>query len=733
MHHCEHDEDTDHFDNDLARPELYINRELSWLEFNQRVLEEAQDETQPLLERVKFLSIVSSNLDEFFEIRVGGLKQQIENDAESEAPDGVEGPELFQKIRQRVVIMLQDQYRLWNDELVPALANHGIRFLDFPRLTRDQRSWARKFFENEVFPVLTPLALDPSHPFPLLQNKSHNLIVELCKPEQPEQVFQAIVQIPRVLERLVQLPASVMKDGSVGFLFLKSIIKNYLGDLFPGLTVICAHSFRITRNSDLYLDEEEIENLLRFVEEELRKRSRGNAVRLELENDTPPELEALLLERFNLTGDDCYRLNGPLSFLDLHPLVFSDRFPKLRDRPFTPVYPAALAGEKVHFEILRHQDVLVHHPYETFQVIVDLLERAAEDPAVLGIKLTLYRTSGDSPVMRALINAARAGKQVTALMEIKARFDEANNINWARKLEDAGVHVVYGIVGLKTHCKLLLIVRRDSDHIRLYAHIGTGNYHPSTARVYTDLGLLTTAPALTREVAAIFNKLTGLSEFRGFKKLLVAPFQMADRFLELIGREAVNASAGKPARIIVKVNSLVDQKMIQALYRASQAGARIDLIVRGICCLRPGVPGVSENIRVISIVGRFLEHSRIFYFENAGDPHIFIGSADWMPRNLYRRVEVVAPIEDPALRKRVAEEILPAFLEDRGKARELMPDGTYARLTPPPGRKAKQAQLHFRQLAREAEKLAAEQRAQQSAAIEPRADDAERPCSNSKL
>jgi polyphosphate kinase len=523
-----------------------------------------------------------------------------------------------------------------------------------------------------------------------------------------------------------------MKDGSAGFLFLKGIVRNYLGDLFPGLTVIGAHGFRITRNSDLYLDEEEIENLLRFVEEELRKRSRGNAVRLELEHDTPPELESLLLERFNLTADDCYRLNGPLTFLHLQPLVFSDRFPRLRDRPFVPVHPAALPPESDHFEILRRQDVLVHHPYETFQVIVDLLERAADDPAVMGIKLTLYRTSGDSPVMRALINAARAGKQVTALMEIKARFDEANNINWARKLEDAGVHVVYGIVGLKTHCKLLLIVRRDPDHIRLYAHIGTGNYHPSTARIYTDLGLLTTAPALTREVAAIFNKLTGLSEFRGFKKLLVAPFQMADRFLELIGRETANAAAGKPARIIVKVNSLVDQNMIQALYRASRAGVRIDLIVRGICCLRPGVPGVSENIRVISIVGRFLEHSRIFYFENTGNPRIFIGSADWMPRNLYRRVEVVAPIEDPALRKRVAEEILPAFLEDRGKARELMPDGTYVRLSPPPGRKAKQAQLHFRQLAREAERLAAEQRAQQSAVLEALPDEAERPRPKSK-
>jgi polyphosphate kinase len=710
-------------EDDLARPELFINRELSWLEFNQRVLEEAEDPTQPLLERLKFLSIVSSNLDEFFEIRVGGLKQQIENDTEVETPDGLGGTELFTLIRERTEKMVRGQYDLWNNQLIPALAEQGIRIFDFPKLTRDQRSWARRFFEEEVYPVLTPLALDPSHPFPQLQNKSHNLIVELCKPAERDQIFHAVVQIPRVLKRLVQLPADAMKDGSSGFLYLKSIIKNYLGDLFPGLTVRSAYGFRITRNSDLYIDEEETENLLRFVEEELRKRSRGNAVRLEVEAGMAPGIESMLLDRFGLTVDDCYRLNGPLTFLHLQSLVFSEQFPKLRDRAFVPVHPAALQPEADPFDVLRKQDVLVHHPYETFDVIVDFIERAAEDPAVLGIKLTLYRTSGDSPILRALVAAALAGKQVTVLMEIKARFDEENNIKWARKLEDAGVHVVYGMVGLKTHCKLMLVVRRDPDRIRLYAHIGTGNYHPRTAKLYTDLGLLTTDASLTKEVTAIFNKLTGLSEFRGFKKLLVAPFQMADRFLELINREAAAAKAGKPARIIVKLNSLVDVEMIRALYRASRAGVKIELIVRGTCCLRPGVPGVSDNIRVISIVGRFLEHSRIFYFENGGEPKIFIGSADWMPRNLYRRVEVVAPIEAPNLRRRIAEEILPAYLEDRGKARELRADGTYERLAPPAGRKAHQAQLHFRALAREAAKAAAQ--ARQEIAEPIRVDDAE--------
>ncbi len=681
-------------------PALYINRELSWLEFNHRVLEEARDPTQPLLERVKFLSITSSNLDEFFEIRVAGIKQQVENDTDPETPDGLAAADVFVAIRDRVRKMVREQYALWNDELLPALADAGLRFFEIHDLTSAQRNWARTYFEQEVFPVLTPLALDPSHPFPQLQNKSHNLIVELSRPSEPDEMFHAVVQIPRVLSRLVELPPKLSPMGATGFLFLKGLIKDCLDDLFPGLQVKSAYGFRITRNSDLYLDDEEAENLLRFVEEELRKRNRGNAVRLEVEHGMPEEQERMLLERFGLGLDDSYRLPGPLTFLHLNPLVFSDRFAKLRDRPFVPISPRAVLPDADLFEIMRRQDLLLHHPFETFQVVVDFLERAASDPAVLGVKMTLYRTSGDSPILRALIAAARAGKQVTAVMEIKARFDEANNINWARRLEEAGVHVVYGIVGLKTHCKLLLVIRRDADRIRHYSHFGTGNYHPSTARIYTDLGLFTTDPGITREVAAIFNKLTGLSEFQGFRKLLVAPFQMAERFHELIDHEARNAQAGRPARIVLKINSLVDRRLIEALYRASQARVRIEAIVRGICCLRPGVPGISENIRVISIVGRFLEHSRIFYFENGGDPWIAIGSADWMPRNLYRRIEVVAPVESPPLKSRIAEEILPAYLDDCVKARELQSDGSYRRLAPVEEGESRQAQLYFRELAR---------------------------------
>lgn len=682
---------------EFSAPENYINRELSWIEFNRRVLEEAQDPTQPLLERVKFMCIVSSNFDEFFEIRVAGIKQQIENGSAEYGADEMLPVQVFQEIQQRVHQIVGDQYHLWHQELVPALAAEGIHFHEVSRLTGADKAWAARYFKEEVFPVLTPLAVDSSHPFPQLLNKSHNLFVPIQSSGQESFSF-AIVQIPRVLPRLVKIPREPGKGHH--YFLLKELIREYVGELFPGLTVSQSYAFRVTRNSDLYFDDEEAENLLRTIEEGLRRRNRGNAVRLEIQADCPPEIEEKLLQTFNLTKDDLYRVNGPLTFLHLMPLCSDDAFANLKDKPFVPVKARGLVGESDLFEVMRQRDILMHHPYESFNPVVEFVQKAAIDPQVLAIKVTLYRTSGDSPIVRSLIHAAENGKQVTALIELKARFDEANNINWARQLEEAGVHVVYGVVGLKTHCKVLMVVRRDEDKIRHYVHLGTGNYHPSTARFYTDLGLLTTQPKLTQEVATLFNTLTGLSQYKGIKKLMVAPFDLMNRFKELIDHERDLALAGKKGRIIVKLNSLVAEEIIEALYDASRAGVKIDLIVRGICCLRPGIPGVSENIRVISIIGRFLEHSRIYYFGNNGQPKIYLGSADWMPRNFFRRVEVAFPIEDPQLRDRIAEEILPTYLEDCVKARELQPDGTYVRLHPAPGEKPRQAQLTFREIAR---------------------------------
>lgn len=683
---------------DFAAPENFINREQSWLEFNRRVLEEAKDPSQPLLERVKFLSIFSSNLDEFFEIRVSGLKQQIDSGSCVAGPDGLSGIELFQAIQSTTHRLVKTQYELWNKEILPLLAENNI--LISSTLSGSDAEWAKSYFRNEVLPVLTPLAVDASHPFPQVLNKSHNLIVRARRANSDADLY-AIVQVPSIVPRLICLPRRT-KDSNTPYhyVFLHSLIKENIGDLFPGLIVEGVHSFRVTRNSDLYIDDEEAENLLRTIEQELRRANRGNAVRLEVESSCPVDFQQLLLERFKLTEADLYKLDGPISMTHLMPLVNNEAFARLKDRPFSPSYDPALPPGADVWEMLRHHDVMLHHPYEPFDSVVELVENAANDPKVLAIKMTLYRTSGDSPIIAALSEAASNGKQVTAIVELKARFDEANNIQWARRLEDAGAHVVYGIVGLKTHCKVLLIVRRDDDCIRHYVHLGTGNYHPRTARIYTDLCLLTTTPEITREVATLFNTLTGLAEYPGFKKLLVAPFDLHQRFKEMIDRERDNARAGKPARIIAKINSLVDETIIEALYEASCAGVKIDLIVRGICCLRPRLPGVSENIRVISIVGRFLEHSRIFYFENGGEPEVYLGSADWMPRNFFRRIEVAFPIENPKLKAEVIGEILPAYLNDRVKARELRADGTYVRLKPKAGQPSSQAQLYFRERSR---------------------------------
>jgi polyphosphate kinase len=689
--------------NRFSDPQNFINRELSWLEFNRRVLEEAQDPTQPLIERVKFISIFSSNLDEFFEIRVAGIKQQIESETSEIGPDGLSPSETFHCIQKTVRELVATQCALWKTELVPELAKNRIYVREIAELSAKRAAWAHRYFQQEVFPMLTPLAVDASHPFPHLLNRSHNLLVR-AKTQRGGTALHAIVQVPRAVSRLIALPRGKAADEPWEYIYLASLIKQHIGELFPGLILNDVHAFRVTRNSDLYIDEEEAENLLRTIEQELRRSSRGDAVRLEVEPDCPKDVLELLLRFFDLTDADVYKLDGPLSMTHLMPLVTNDAFAKLKDRPFQPTRDPALPPRVDFFEVLRRQDVLLHHPYDSFDQIVEWIESAARDPQVLAIKITLYRTSGDSPIVEALIDATNAGKQVTAIVELRARFDEASNIQWARRLEEAGAHVIYGVVGLKTHSKALLIVRRDADQPRRYVQLGTGNYHPRTARIYTDFSLLTSDPKLTEEVAVVFNTLTGLAGYPGLKKLMVAPFDLHSRLIRWIERERDHALAGKPTRIIAKLNHLVDEEIIEKLYEASCANVTIDLIVRGICSLRPKIPGLSENIRVVSIVGRFLEHSRIYHFQNAGEPLVYLSSADWMPRNFFRRIELAFPVENPTLRDQIINEVLPSFLNDRVKARELQPDGSYRRLKPEGKEPRAQAQWHFREASRERRK-----------------------------
>src|ERR1043166_3448283 len=551
-------------------PKNFINRELSWLEFNRRVLEEAQDPAQPLIERVKFLTIVSSNFDEFFEIRVAGIKQQIESETSEVGPDGLSPTETFNRIQTMVREIVAKQYALWKNELRPELAKNGIYVREIAELPAKRAAWAHRYFQQEVLPMLTPLAVDASHPFPHLLNRTHNLLWR-AKARRGSEPLHAIVQVPRVVPRLIALPRSKDASEPWDYIYLASLIKQHIGELFPGLILEGAHAFRVTRNSDLYIDDEEAENLLRMIEQELRRSSRGNAVRLEVEADCPKDFLGLLLEFFDLSEADVYKLDGPLSMTHLMPLVTNDAFAKLKDRPFQPARDPALPPHVDFFDVLRRQDVLLHHPYDSFDQVVELIEKAATDPQVLAIKITLYRTSGDSPIVEALIDAANAGKVVTAIVELRARFDEATNIQWARRLEEAGAHVIYGVVGLKTHCKAMLIVRRDADELRRYVHLGTGNYHPRTARIYTDFSLLTSEPKLTEEVAIVFNTLTGLAGYPGLKKLMVAPFDMHSRLIQLIERERDNARAGKPARIFAKLNALVDEEIIKKLYEASCA------------------------------------------------------------------------------------------------------------------------------------------------------------------
>lgn len=672
----------------------YFNRELSWLAFNRRVLEQARNDRHPLLERVKFLAIVSSNLDEFFEIRVSGIIQQVDSGVNEPSFDGLGPKESLRRIHSVVASLVEDQYDCWHNQLMPALAAEDIVFKNAADLTPAELGWVTSYFHEQVYPVLTPLALDQSHPFPQLGNKTLNVIVSLDNPDTEEvERLVAILPVPRILPRLVPVGPS---GSGQRFIFLSEIIKLCAGEFFPGYRVNGAHAFRVTRNSDLYIDEEEAENLLKKIEEELRNLRRGAAVRLEIEEGVGDDIFATLCEHLDLSHEYVFRLGGPLNLLRLMSLADIER-PDLKYPPFTPVNVSPLRDPSRIFETLRAQDVLLHHPYDSFQPVVDFVEQAARDPQVFAIKQTLYRTSGDSPIVRALIEASKNGKQVTALVELKARFDEANNIQWAKQLEEAGVHVVYGLVGHKTHCKCSLVVRREGKLLRRYAHLGTGNYNPKTARLYTDLSCFTSREELTADAANLFNTLTGFSREPVFEHLLVAPYNLHQRLQELIRREAANASAGLPARIVAKMNSLVDKATIDNLYAASRAGVKIDIIVRGVCCLVPGVRGLSDNIRVRSIVGRFLEHARAFHFENAaeGEPLILAGSADWMPRNFFRRVEVVYPVLDPALRRWITEELFAMELQDNEYARELRSNGGYLPVPRPADVPAFSAQNYF--------------------------------------
>lgn len=672
----------------------YANREQSWLAFNRRVLEQAQTSANPLLERVKFLAIVSSNLDEFFEIRVAGLMQQVDAATGEVSIDGLLPREQLKRVHAAANTLVDEQYRCWHEQIVPLLAKENIVFRSATQLTDAERAWVNQYFATQVLPVLTPLAIDQSHPFPQIGNKTLNVLLSLDNPETSEiEKLMVVLPVPRILPRIVQIEPGTA--GPERFIFLSEIIKLSAGALFPGYNVNSAHAFRITRNSDLYIDDEEAENLLKKIEEELRNLRRGATVRLEIEAGVDEEMFTTLCGHLSLSLDYAFRLQGPLNLLRLMSLYDLIDRPDLKYPPFTPADLPSLRNYPSIFDAIREREILLHHPYDSFTPVVDFVEQAARDPNVFAIKQTFYRTSGDSPIVRAMMDASINGKQVTALVELKARFDEANNIHWARQMEEAGVHVVYGLIGHKTHCKCSLVVRREGSGLRRYVHLGSGNYNPKTARLYTDISFFTTNEAITSEVAQLFNTLTGAGRSPEFKQLLVAPFNLHAKIQEFIANEANNAAAGKPARIIAKMNKLVDPVTIDNLYAASQAGVKIDLIVRATCCLRPGVKGLSENIRLRSIVGRFLEHARVFYFENAGEPLIYCGSADWMFRNFFRRVETLFPIADPELRKRLVDEVLAAELRDNDDARELQPNGAYALPARPQGEPPFSAQRFF--------------------------------------
>jgi polyphosphate kinase len=660
----------------LDNPDFYLNRELGWLAFNRRVLEEAGDETNPLLERVKFLAIGASNLDEFFEVRVAALLQQIESGYTEPGPDGIPPAEVIQLIAADAHDLVTAQYRCWNERLRPALAAEGILIRSIGELDPEARAYIDQYCERELDPLLTPVTIDPAHPFPRVINKALCLALLLKRKRRATPTYLGVITVPRALPRLIHIPTA---DNTTNYVFLADLVALYAARMYRGFDILSEAAFRITRNSNLYLQEEESRNLLESVRSELHNRRKGDAVRLEIETDANAEIIENLRSNFDLAEWQVFRTEGPVSLVRLMHIYDDNDRADLKFKSFVPREMVFAAQSRTIFDEIRRRDILLHHPFDSYDAVVDFIEEAAEDPDVLSIKQTLYRTGNRSPIIDALTRAA-AHKEVTAVVELKARFDEASNIRWARQLEDAGVQVFHGLVGLKTHCKLALVVRREEDgSTRRYAHLGTGNYNPTTARSYTDLSLLTTDERFTFAVHNVFNYLTAYAQQPSYDPLLVSPLDLAERTLALIAREAEHAYAGRPARIIAKMNALLDKSVIQELYRASEAGVEIDLIVRGMCALRPGVRRVSSRIRVRSIVGRFLEHSRIFYFENGGRPEIYVGSADWMPRNLYERVEVVFPVDDPTLHNRLLNEILSAYLADTCKARVLRSDGTYVR------------------------------------------------------
>jgi polyphosphate kinase len=657
----------------------FLPRELALLAFNERVLAQAEDRRVPVLERLRFLCILSSNLDEFFEIRVAELKERLRLGTDIEIPGETLPTEAFPQISERAHALVAQQYRLLNKEIFPRLADEAVRFLAEQDWTKEQRSWLHNYFMREMIPLLTPIGLDPSHPFPRVLNKSLNFAVQL----EGRDAFgrnsgTAIVQAPRALPRVVQLPKTIAGKGHV-FVLLTSILQAFVQALFQGMTVRGSYPFRVTRNSDLFLDEEEIKNLRTALAGELSQRHFGDSVRLEVADNMPAELEQFLLEQFQLTADDLYRVDGPVNLVRLMQIPDMVDAPKLKFPAFVPGIPKQLDKSPDLFRTIRKGDVLLHHPFQSFGPVIDFLEQAVDDPSVVAIKQTVYRTGTDSVLMKYLIDAAKRGKEVTVVVELLARFDEEANLNWAAQLEEVGAHVVYGVVGYKTHAKMSLVVRREEGRLRRYVHLSTGNYHPRTAKLYTDFGLLTADEKICQDVNEVFKQLTGLGRARRLHHLWISPFSLHERILSAIKREANHARTGERAHIIAKMNSLIEPRVIETLYRASQAGVKIDLIVRGVCALRPGIPGLSENIRVRSVIGRFLEHSRIFYFLNRGEENVYLSSADWMGRNFFGRIELCFPVLDRRIKERVIQEGLKPYLSDNSQMWEMDSEGGYRR------------------------------------------------------
>ncbi|MDH0732464.1 polyphosphate kinase 1 [Pseudomonas sichuanensis] len=670
---------------------LYIHRELSQLQFNIRVLEQALDESYPLLERLKFLLIFSSNLDEFFEIRVAGLKKQINFAREQAGADGLQPHQALARISELVHFEVERQYAILNDVLLPELEKHQIRFIRRRYWTTKLKAWVRRYFRDEIAPIITPIGLDPTHPFPLLVNKSLNFIVELEGVDAfGRDSGLAIIPAPRLLPRVIRVPEEVGGPGD-NYVFLSSMIHAHADDLFQGMKVKGCYQFRLTRNADLALDSEEVDDLARALRGELFSRRYGDAVRLEVADTCPKHLSDYLLKQFSLSESELYQVNGPVNLTRLFSITGLDSHPELQYTPFTPAIPKLLQNADNIFSVIGKQDILLMHPFESFTPVIDLLRQAAKDPHVLAVRQTLYRSGANSEIVDALVDAARNGKEVTAVIELRARFDEESNLQMASRLQAAGAVVIYGVVGFKTHAKMMLILRREQGEIVRYAHLGTGNYHAGNARLYTDYSLLTSDDALTEDVGKLFSQLIGMGKTLRMKKLLHAPFTLKKGMLDMIARETQLALDGKPAHIIAKFNSLTDAKIIKALYKASQSGVRIDLVVRGMCCLRPGIPGVSHNINVRSIIGRFLEHTRVFYFLNGGEEQIYLSSADWMERNLDKRVETCFPVEGKKLLLRVKKE-LEGYLTDNTQAWTLQPDGRYVRSSPTGNQNPRSAQ-----------------------------------------